>query len=170
MRHHGLDLSGLVRWRLALCLILCSAGLVALWSPSAWSSTGQARPSEWVGATRCIGCHEAERKAWQRGPHATAAESLGERAGDGRCESCHGTGAAPAGRNTLRNVQCEACHGPGQHYISDDIMRDAVLARVLGLRDLATPAQRAALCRRCHDASTSIVPFDVEKAWLRIAH
>jgi hypothetical protein len=49
-------------------------------------------------------------------------------------------------------------------------MRDAVLARALGLRKLATKEERAALCIRCHDASTSILPFDVEKAWIRIAH
>lgn len=141
-----------------------------MWSSTASGSTGQDPDSDWVGATRCAGCHQAEQKAWQRGPHAAASKSLGNRAGDRRCESCHGTGDAPAGRNTLRNVQCEACHGPGLHYSSEDIMRDAVLARALGLRELATPVQRAALCLRCHNASTSIVPFEVEKAWLQIAH
>jgi hypothetical protein len=49
-------------------------------------------------------------------------------------------------------------------------MRDPVLASALGLRDLATPAERKALCLLCHVESTSILPFDVEMAWLKIAH
>lgn len=129
-----------------------------------------ARSSDWVGVESCGGCHQSQFKAWQRGPHAEASRSLGQRAGDARCESCHGTGDAPAGRSRLKNVQCEACHGAGRHYSSEDIMLDTVLARALGLRDLATAEQRASLCLRCHDASTSILPFDVEKAWVQIKH
>lgn len=49
-------------------------------------------------------------------------------------------------------------------------MRDPALARRLGLRDLSTPAKRAALCLECHNAGTSLVPFDPETAYQQIRH
>ncbi len=156
--------------RFALGLILCCVGLGQLISPAAHAGEAAADLSVWTGAESCATCHEETFKVWSRGPHAAAAKSLGGRAGDGRCESCHGTGDAPAGRRLLKNVQCEACHGAGRHYSSADIMRDPILARALGLRDLGTKEERDALCMRCHIESTSILPFDAEKAWLNIAH
>ena len=125
---------------------------------------------DWVGAEVCAGCHEPESKAWKMGPHATASASLGRRAGDGRCEGCHSTGHAPAGRSAFPNVQCEACHGPGRYYASEDVMRDPILARALGLRDLGTTAALQSACLTCHEASTSLAPFDAVKAWAKIGH
>ena len=130
----------------------------------------EARREQWVSATVCGSCHETELKIWKRGPHASASRSLGTRVGEGRCESCHGTGDAPAGRNYLRDVQCEACHGAGKHYGVADIMRDPVLAHALGLRKLSDVKARSVVCMRCHDASTSFTNFDVEAAWARIGH
>ncbi len=157
-------------------LLFCSAGLagIAYGSLAVKAEAGRQKQSEtpalWVGAERCGACHENVLKRWQGGPHASAARSLGPQAGSGRCESCHGTGDAPAGRSYLKNVQCEACHGAGLHYSSEDVMRDPVLAKALGLREIATSEQRKALCLRCHQETTSIRAFDVEKAWRRIGH
>jgi hypothetical protein len=157
--------------RFVFGLILCCVSLGQLMGPPAHArQSAGADVSLWTGAKSCGACHEEIFKTWSRGPHAAAAKSLGERSGDGRCESCHGTGDAPAGRQLLKNVQCEACHGAGRHYSSADIMRDPTLAHAMGLRDLGTKAERNALCMRCHVESTSILPFDVDKAWLVIAH
>jgi hypothetical protein len=48
------------------------------------------------------------------------------------------------------------------------VMRDPQLARALGLRELAGPERRAALCVTCHAVGRA--PFDIEAAWRRIAH
>ena len=156
--------------RRLLPLLICVGGLLWLSSPRAQAGDAQGIESAWTGAKACGTCHQEIFKAWQEGPHAVAAKSLAKRKGDGQCESCHGTGDAPAGRNFLRNVQCEACHGAGRDYSPNDIMRDPVLARALGMRDLASPEKRQELCMRCHLVSTSIMPFDAQAAWLEIAH
>jgi len=97
----------------------------------------------WIGSELCGTCHPAELAGWQRTAHARAAEVLGARP-RARCLACHGTGDAPAGRAAALEVGCEACHGAGAHYAEDDIMRDPLLARALGLRDAATA------CAGCH--------------------
>lgn len=99
-----------------------------------------------------------------------AARSMGQKSGDRRCQTCHATGAAPAGRPAFPGVQCEACHGAGRAYAEDDIMRDPPLARALGLAELSTPELRAAACARCHRAGTRLAPLDVEASWARIGH
>lgn len=126
--------------------------------------------SAWVGYSRCGGCHSDQLSRWTRGPHRNATKSLGARAGDGRCDLCHSTGDSPAGRNLLAGVQCEACHGAGRDYSAADIMADPALARLLGLRDMSTPAARDLVCKNCHDGSTSLQAFDPEKAWKQIRH
>ncbi len=57
-------------------------------------------------------------------------------------------------------MTCETCHGGGQYYSPDYVMKDAELARLVGLVD---PSEKS--CRNCHDASSpSLKPFDfVEK-------
>lgn len=127
-------------------------------------------PSSYVGADACGECHARELAAWRAGPHAGAARSMGKKSGDRRCQTCHTTGAAPAGQPAFPGVQCEACHGAGRAYAEDDIMRDPPLSRALGLADLSTPELRAAGCARCHRAGTRLAPLDVEAAWKRIGH
>jgi hypothetical protein len=136
----------------------------------AGASHARAGRAEFVGARKCSGCHQKEARAWSAGPHASAGAALGDRAGDGACESCHGTGDAPAGRSYFVGVQCEACHGRGADYASEDVMRDARLARLLGLRDLSTARLRGELCVSCHVARMQAGAFDAEAAWKRIGH
>jgi hypothetical protein len=136
----------------------------------AYAPYGHAGAADWVGVDTCKGCHEKEYATWKAGPHARAAQSLKSRVGDGRCESCHGTGDAPAGRFFMPNVQCEACHGAGQHYAKADIMKNSELSRALGLRDLSNDKLHKKLCFRCHQATTSLAPFDATKAWSQIRH
>ena len=129
---------------------------------------GRAR---YVGAGACGACHPDELRAWRAGPHARrAAATLGDAVSRRACQTCHTTGDAPVGPAVFDDVQCEACHGPGVGYSPDDVMRDPALARALGLRDLSTPALRAALCAGCHRDALKLAPFDPVAAWQRIGH
>lgn len=116
-----------------------------------------------VGPETCKACHPAAYAAWREGPHARALESLPERSrGDRRCLSCH----APAAEAGLAGVGCEACHGPGRLYAARHVMRDAELARALGL-----VAQAEKVCLACHGESTpSLQRFDYARKVKLIWH
>ena len=134
----------LVRVALAVCLL---GGLAV------------AAKSDWTGSAACGKCHPAELAAWRATPHATTAARLPPRP-EGKCLACHGTGEAPAGAAIAVEVGCEACHGAGAAYAEDDVMRNAVVARALGLADTSTPKARTALCAQCHARPTRATPFD----------
>jgi hypothetical protein len=128
-----------------------------------------AASTDYVGAARCGSCHAAALASWQTSAHAHAstAEVLGSRAGDGACLVCHATGGASRAR--LPGVQCEACHGAGAAYDEADLMLDRPLAVSLGLRDLSRDP--AALCLRCHRSpGTRAGRFDYATAWAEIQH
>jgi hypothetical protein len=149
---------------------LTAAGLAVLLIAAGGRELGADR-ADFVGSAACGSCHEREFAIWARTPHARAYESLGEEhRADASCRACHTTGDAPAGPAYFRGVGCEACHGAGAAYAPADIMRNAHLARALGLFDLSTPDARRAVCQGCHVASTRIAPFEAELAWERIAH
>lgn len=124
----------------------------------------------YVGAEACGACHARQLESWRATAHARAGASLRESARRRRCQTCHTTGDAPAGRPAFPGVGCEACHGAGAGYATDDVMRDRELAFALGLRDLSTPEARAELCGRCHRAAVRLAPFDAARAWQRIRH
>jgi hypothetical protein len=148
---------------------MLAIGLTAVaWLVPAAPST--AARADWTGSDACGACHPAELAAWQASAHARTTAGLGRKAADGRCLACHATGDAPAGRPAEAAVGCEACHGAGAAYAADDLMRDPVLVRELGLRDLDTPERRRTLCASCHRAATKLTPFDSERAWARIRH
>lgn len=115
---------------------------------------------DYVGSKVCGACHPAELAAWQATAHADAEPAVPS--GVARCRACHSTGDAPVGTAYFPDVGCEACHGPGAAYAADDVMRDPMLARQLGLVNLADPTVRAARCARCHAGpSTRLVPIDL---------
>lgn len=116
-----------------------------------------------LGPESCKGCHAEAYEAWQRSPHARAQSSLsGQQARDGRCLSCH----APQAKDGLAAVSCESCHGAGQLYSPRYVMKDAELARLVGLED---PSEKG--CKACHDASSpSLTPFDFKKKLAAIDH
>jgi hypothetical protein len=122
-----------------------------------------ARASDKVGAETCKACHAAAYEAWRASPHARARESLPERSQDDkRCLSCH----APDVEDGLAGVSCETCHGPGQLYSARYVMRDAELARALGLAEVG-----ARTCAGCHTESTpSLVRFEYERKLPLIKH
>jgi cytochrome c5 len=125
-----------------------------------------ARPAvagETVGPETCKACHPSAYQAWSTGPHARAQESLGERhRADARCLACH----APQRDEGLTGVTCEACHGPGRLYAARYVMRDAELARAVGLSD---PTERT--CLACHtDSTPSLERFEHRRKLLLIRH
>ncbi|MCE9575971.1 MAG: cytochrome c family protein [Deltaproteobacteria bacterium] len=134
---------------LGLALVLCAA----------LGGRARADRAAYVGSAACGACHAAELAAWQASAHARAGQAVVR--APRRCLACHGTGDAPAGAAYWAEVGCEACHGPGAAYAADDLMRDRGLVRRLGLRDLAAPAGRAAVCAGCHrdGAGTRLMPL-----------
>jgi hypothetical protein len=124
------------------------------------AATALAGRRDWTGSEACGTCHPRELASWRTSAHATTAARLPPRP-PGRCLGCHATGEAPAGPAIAVEVGCEACHGAGAAYAEDDVMRDAPLARALGLVPLATAAERAAVCKTCHAGSTRLVPADL---------
>jgi hypothetical protein len=152
---------------LAAGALALPAGRIAAAAPA---SVAAVAPPGYVGAAVCGSCHAEALAVWRASGHARAAAGLDAAERERRsCQACHGTGDAPAAPSSP-GVECEACHGAGRDYAAADVMRDPSLARALGLRDLATPAARAALCTTCHDAASSRAPFDLDAAWRRIAH
>jgi hypothetical protein len=116
-----------------------------------------------VGPETCRACHPAAHAAWREGPHARAYDILPERSRkDARCLGCH----SPQSAQGLSGVTCEACHGPGAVYSARHVMRDAELARAVGLVD---PDEKT--CLACHTESTpSLERFDYAKKRKLIAH
>jgi cytochrome c554/c'-like protein len=116
-----------------------------------------------VGPDTCKACHPAAYEAWLASPHARARETLPERSrNEPRCLSCH----APDADDGLAGVSCETCHGPGRVYAASYVMRDAELARAVGLLD---PGEKT--CAACHTESTpSLVRFEYGRKLPLIRH
>ena len=86
-----------------------------------------AKPGEavYVGAARCLECHEQVEAFWAKNEHAHAWETLekDQKTFDLECVSCHVTGYGRPGGSilgalkNLTSVQCEACHGPGSRHV-----------------------------------------------------
>jgi len=139
----------------ALAALLPAAGALLLASGARAQST--------VGSETCKGCHPSAYEAWRETAHARAQDSLPARSRkDPRCTSCH----APESERGLASVSCETCHGPGQFYAAAHVMRDAELARLVGL---AEPDART--CLRCHtESAPSLAPFDARRRMRLIEH
>ena len=125
--------------------------------------SGAAGAADFLGPESCKGCHPAAYEAWMQSKHARAGDSLSEaQQKDARCLSCH----APDQAQGVSNVSCETCHGGGQYYSPAYVMKDAELARLVGLVD---PSEKS--CRGCHDASSpSLKPFDFVESLKAIDH
>ncbi len=133
-------------WRVVFPVVLVS-------SAAAWAYG-------FIGPEGCKGCHPEAYQAWKLSKHARAKQALNpNQQRDARCLTCHSPNEADPEQRTA-GITCETCHGGGQYYASNYVMKDAELARLVGLVD---PSEKG--CRNCHDASSpSLQPFDfVEK-------
>jgi formate-dependent nitrite reductase cytochrome c552 subunit len=126
--------------------------------------SGAAVAADFVGPESCKGCHPAAYEAWQQSKHARAMDSLSDaQKKDARCLTCH---APDQAQQSMAHVTCETCHGGGQYYSPNYVMKDAELARLVGLVD---PSEKQ--CRTCHDASSpSLRPFDFKESLKAIDH
>ena len=114
--------------------------------------------ADFVGPESCKACHPEAYAAWKQSKHARARDALSTlQQKDARCLSCHAPNSA---EQRLSQITCESCHGGGQYYATSYVMKDAELARLVGLVD---PSEKG--CRTCHDSSSpSLKPFEfVEK-------
>lgn len=116
-----------------------------------------------VGPETCKACHPAAYETWRAGPHARSLDGLpAQNRKDPRCLSCH----APDVEVGIPGVGCEACHGPGRVYSAPYVMRDAELARAVGLVD---PGEKS--CLACHgESAPSLVRFEYVKKLPLIDH
>jgi len=118
-----------------------------------------------VGVQTCKACHPKAYEIWAAGPHAHAAASLtAAQRQQPSCTQCHAPELAHTRSDTGRQptaaeadgITCEACHGSGQYYSPAYVMRDAELARAVGLAD---PGERS--CKGCHlEGSPGLSPFE----------
>jgi len=138
-------------------------GVMVLVLGAAWSVNAH----NYVGVARCKTCHDFAYTIWKRGPHAKAHLDLSaEQRKDPKCNTCHSMTAVSEVDENVQGGQCESCHGPGRYYYADYVMRDAHLARAVGLVE-----QQAQVCTRCHTAgSPSLEEFSYEAFWAKIDH
>jgi hypothetical protein len=124
--------------------------------------------ADWVGAQTCKTCHAQAYDSWATDPHAHAADGLTEaQRHQPSCTHCHAPELALRGANAtatsrspttdqLHGISCETCHGAGQFYSPAYVMKDAELARAVGLLD---PGEHS--CKACHlGSSPSLSAFD----------
>ena len=118
----------------------------------------------YVGAQICGQCHQKEYEIWKQTKHASATEALPEQhALDVACNGCHTMSQVD---ERFSGVQCESCHGAGHYYSKSFVMRDAELARLVGLLEPTAEA-----CEHCHtQQSPSVKPFSYAEKWALIAH
>ncbi len=116
-----------------------------------------------VGPETCKACHPQAYARWRAGPHARARDALPEKnKSDPRCLSCH----APNLEDGLAGVSCETWPGPGRVYSATYVMRDAELARAVGLVDVNEKT-----CTGCHtDSTPSLERFDYRRKLDLIEH
>ena len=119
---------------------------------------------DFLGPESCQSCHPEAYLAWKASPHARAKEVLSPRQQkEARCISCHSPNET---EQKVTQVSCETCHGGGQYYSAKYVMRDAELARLVGLVD---PGEKG--CKNCHDASSpSLKPFEFATKLKAIDH
>ncbi len=125
-----------------------------------------AAAKDYVGAAACGVCHQAEYEQWKSTGHAVALSRLSKRQQrDAGCRSCHTMDPRDANAE-LAGVQCESCHGGGRFYAPRHVMKDAKLARLLGLQTITEKT-----CASCHRADgPGVHPFDFATKLAHVAH
>ena len=117
---------------------------------------------EYVGPTKCFGCHKLARKAWQDSHAQTLAQlsepkaaeyakATGGNAKHPKCLACHAPVPLAAGPAP---VSCETCHGPGKGWIvphQELAFYSQPPAQWKGLRNLQMNSKEIArICVECH--------------------
>ncbi|HSA94172.1 MAG TPA: cytochrome c family protein [Terriglobales bacterium] len=142
--------------------------------------------SQYVGTTRCRGCHLPEAKSWEQTKMAKAFELLKpgvaaekkkqkkldpnkDYTRDAACLPCHVTGYGKPGgfvdiekTPKLAGVTCETCHGAGQGYLKPGLMslqNKEYKRTALIAAGLILPDEN--VCKACHNPKSPFYqPFD----------
>lgn len=158
---------------------------------------GPPKEPVYIGAQACGSCHDGPEMGyqfskWRLSAHAKAyaALSLPEAREIAKlsglteephrakmCLGCHATAAdaedweRAEGFHLEDGLQCEACHGPGSEYATRQIMQNRMRAMMYGLK--MPNKDDCMICHRAkgsHEAVLKRPPFNLEMAWLKIAH
>jgi YVTN family beta-propeller protein len=165
--------------------------------PAAFAAPMGGKEPIFTGAQACGACHEGpafghQFSKWRLSAHAKAYASLAlpeskeivrlsglteEPHQSKMCLGCHATAAEAEEWERAENfhvedgLQCEACHGAGSEYAPEEIMKDRTQAMMHGLK--MPTKEDCLICHRAkgsHDAVLTRPPFDLDSAWLTIAH
>jgi hypothetical protein len=129
--------------------------------------------ADYVGSSRCTGCHPSAAASLAASTHARAWQTLERAAEPDRygwpvthypdCVACHTVGygeqtgfVSPERTPDLAGVGCEACHGPASAHVADPTRH-------------ALGPVAATACDRCHDFEQS-PDFDYQRRWQKIRH
>ncbi len=121
---------------------------------------------EYFGAKQCGSCHTQAYEQWKSTGHAVSLARLSKvQQKDPTCRSCH-TMAPRSDDPLLAGVQCESCHGAGRFYAPEFVMRDKVLRKQFGLKEIGKNT-----CLACHTHdSPSVRPFRFEEKVTLVQH
>ena len=168
---------------------ILAIGMIIIFSFALLSYAGD-KP-EYVGASKCKSCHNADKyggqyKKWQKEKHSQAYESLksdnakkkAEAMGvkeplkDEKCLTCHTTAAGKKNLNKSYKIEegvgCESCHGPGSLYKKSKVMKDQKAAIAAGM---IIPDEKT--CKTCHQDKTKGHDgkfTTLKKEYAKIAH
>jgi YVTN family beta-propeller protein len=177
-------------------LVALAFGLFLIPSHATAAAMGAKDPI-FTGANACGDCHEGptfghQFSKWRLSAHAKAYAALArpesreivrlsgltEEPHQSRmCLGCHATASEAEdwergeAFHIEDGLQCEACHGAGSEYSAEEIMRDRAQAMMHGLK--MPTKDDCMICHRpkgSHDAVLKKEPFDLDHAWLAIAH
>ncbi len=123
----------------------------------------------YLGADKCGQCHKKEYEIWQKGPHASAFDTLPFKQRENiSCLWCHSTDARDNFKSyKLKGVQCEACHGLGTESIFGTMASGFSQDHKKKLRE-----QNESVCIDCHsdDRTPSLKPFNYSQKLESIKH
>ncbi|MGE5244979.1 MAG: multiheme c-type cytochrome [Betaproteobacteria bacterium] len=142
-----------------------AAAMVWMVAPGT-AAARQAKTDDYAWAAACKECHAAEYAAWDRTKHAHAINRLSgsEKDADGKCISCHVTGAPSLLADDVNaNIQCEACHGAGKAHIAAAAGGAAKPGAIV-----AVPAE--SVCVQCHSEKSPHFKFFSYAAMAGLVH
>jgi DmsE family decaheme c-type cytochrome len=157
--------------RYAMGSVIGAAALVLATAPGA-RAAADPQPQNYVGAAKCMSCHEVQAKGYRESPHARQWDVRAPAAERG-CETCHGAGQKHVedvgAKGTLRNFKkiaprdvsatCMTCHNKQEHASWQGSMHDARNVTCVNCHSVHTPKSEKAhlrtvtvveTCAQCH--------------------
>lgn len=176
--------------KLGMAMVVAAVAGLVLFGSSKTSVGQDKKVVGYVGAKKCILCHEEmddSVKQWQKSKQANAMDALKSKEAkehskdpenDPKCLKCHTTGFENGGysldlhpkkRAKHEGVTCEACHGPGENYVEVMVKADEekkygeeVVNAAIAKGLIQKPDEK--VCKSCHnEESPTFKKFDGKK-------